>query len=420
MKYGRTVLIALILFPALIMAGEPEDEPARSVEELERHVRQLEKELWTWKHLVMNPGLSHWTDLDRDHSVDHRFRTRTATEEESAQMGLKPGEGLHVRGVSDLSSPYIVPTDEIPLRKRDLIARVLTPFGSWLPATETSIKYACLPHDTVKFEVFRKGEKLIVEVEANCDCSKGNQCEYASPIGSEFVLPERARMLENEMKAYRTVRDIGYAQSKFTRARCVDTDKDGQGENGTLAEMSGIVKCRKPGLGMPSKPGWGGPPGPYLPEHLGRTDDKGRVIHEGYYFVMYLPGKDRCYTDADLAKAEDPGPLVKPVVVYGFPVEPGVTGRSVFVGIGAYGRNFFLENKEGKWGGDVIPPPGLAFPGGADPSKGRTFPLRDGAKGGADEPWRRMQAYPWPRKIVTPHIPQALPEGFTEEKYKEL
>lgn len=100
------------------------------------------------------------------------------------------------------------------------------------------------------------------------------------------------RIAANEAAAISTLRTIGAAQEAFKAAVDIDTNCDGVGEYGYLAEMAGTVPMRVP-QGNPCVPAAGSSPlddlnPPLLRSRFG-VEMYGRVIHRGYVFQMWLP-----------------------------------------------------------------------------------------------------------------------------------
>ncbi|GEM_PF-3523356 len=221
-------------------------------------------------------------------------------------------------------------------------------------------------------------------------------------------LPEDARhaqmdLREREWEAYSTLRKITVAQKHYMRDLnpiAKDLDGDGLGEVCYLLELSGISELQRPGgfsgattLGAadwrlflandpqgkkiywkddPDKPSY------YFETHQGYEflvhNDNHSVVHRirsdgicernGYYFILYLPGKEKAVVgsgkvppgDASLADARE-----RRYCAYAWPKEIGKTGR----------RAFFSDRFEAVWacwnivhryeGLDNIPEPGAAF-----------------------------------------------------------
>lgn len=175
------------------------------------------------------------------------------------------------------------------------------------------------------------------------------------------------------------VKVFALLQQRFREAVYVDQDGDGRGENGLLGELAGARACR----------GGRWVQRPLIDRRLGRTDDKGRATFLGYYFILYLPGPGRAFTDANPVTGVAADRQEKEFVCYAFPMLPGRSGQKVFA-ITAAGRVMVLPNRDGRWGGSSIPPPGLAFQSGRDPSNPAAAVVRDGQKGGASERWEAL------------------------------
>ncbi len=145
-----------------------------------------------------------------------------------------------------------------------------------------------------------------------------------------------ARLSANEAAAISTLRSISSSQAHLQASSAIDTDGDGSGEFGYLAELCGAV---------PMRVNAGGAPGagaaidvldpPILPSQLGRVQN-GLVARSGYYFQMWLP--DATY--AGIPEEANGGCTAGPFpdsncgeiawCCYAWPMEAGSTGNRVF------------------------------------------------------------------------------------------
>jgi hypothetical protein len=168
---------------------------------------------------------------------------------------------------------------------------------------------------------------------------------------SAIAIPNvlQARMTANENAAISSLHAIHTAQVAFRGQASRDTDRDGDGEFGFLAEL----------LGMP-RPG--------EDRTLNRRRlvagtwqrHQGDYVRNGYYFRVYLPAEDgspigenagpvSCRrVDGDLAESI--------MVVTAWPISHGTTGRRAFV-LTASGR--IWECEDGEYGGRTAPPPDI-------------------------------------------------------------
>jgi len=147
----------------------------------------------------------------------------------------------------------------------------------------------------------------------------------------------------NETSAVDTLRAIAAAQERFKAGAHIDTDCDGEGEYGYLAEIAGSAVMRVPG-GFPCQPVAGAPPDDFLLRPLLRRPfglvRHSCVVYRGYLFEMWLPtGITAGHVGAAL---EDPNggkqaaPFPDPVqgarmwCCYAWPVAYDLTGRRAF------------------------------------------------------------------------------------------
>ena len=145
-----------------------------------------------------------------------------------------------------------------------------------------------------------------------------------------------ARLAANEAAAIATLRTISTAEAQFRSTSCVDTDGDGAGEHGYLAELAGVVPMRHCILGAPAA---GGPTDflmpSILPPAMGLVQG-GLVSRSGYYFQMWLP--DATYAGipempnggCTAAPFPDPNNGEVAWACYAWPMEAGGTGNRAF------------------------------------------------------------------------------------------
>ncbi|MCP3920756.1 MAG: hypothetical protein GY711_34955 [bacterium] len=149
-----------------------------------------------------------------------------------------------------------------------------------------------------------------------------------------------ARMSANESAAIATLRSIAAAQAMCQAAVLIDTNADGAGEYGYLAELAGAAPLRELGPTSPVVGNRKMNPA-MLASAFGvvRADSAGHgtVERSGYFYKVFLPdaqanGVAESITggatgvassiDAELAKAR--------WCAYAWPVENGRTGRRIF------------------------------------------------------------------------------------------
>lgn len=221
----------------------------------------------------------------------------------------------------------------------------------------------------------------------------------------------RLDMLDREREAYSIVRAFSVAQKAFQRditPTAVDLDGDGLGEFGFLLEIMGISWLRTP-AGKSRAPTanvrdwlwfraadpmgrlvyWHCPPD--KPKAYYETQDgyeflvhkeRHGVIHHlnrrgiarrnGYYFVMYLPGKEKARNAGGEVPDGDPSladAMERRWCAYAWPVEPGVTGRRAFFATG-FEQVWCCWNLVARYGGlERVPAPEAAFDkGGPNPA----------------------------------------------------
>lgn len=90
-------------------------------------------------------------------------------------------------------------------------------------------------------------------------------------------------VMRNDLGAWATLRSIGSAQSELREAKRIDTDRDGTGEFGYLAELSG--RAALPGGDRALST-------PYLGTAFRVVRPDGAVARAGYRFRVFLPAAD--------------------------------------------------------------------------------------------------------------------------------
>jgi hypothetical protein len=175
-----------------------------------------------------------------------------------------------------------------------------------------------------------------------------------------------------------TLKALSAGQEQFRTACVVDINGNGIGEYGLMDELSGASNCRGSGINVSTSP--------YIPT-IFKSDSLGRSSKSGYYYICYLPGKISSWSNAYPIIEGDPSKQEELYVMYAFPITYGRSGNRIFA-ISPSGTIMQLPNKKGKWGGVNVPPPGLAFKYGLDPSLGSGIFVESGDFGGAKEAWR--------------------------------
>ncbi len=177
----------------------------------------------------------------------------------------------------------------------------------------------------------------------------------------------RSKMSTNESSTIGTLKTLATAQIQFKGAGSVDTDNDGDGEFGFLAELAGTANCRTNGgtAGTKLLP-------PAISMGLGLIS-AGSVSKAGYEYRVYLP------TAAGLAifqnSVSTPNGLAADAafqelrwVCYAWPSVAGNTGNRVFA-VAESGEIMAAGNVTTKYDGKLTPaPPEAAIDAsGADP-----------------------------------------------------
>ena len=166
--------------------------------------------------------------------------------------------------------------------------------------------------------------------------------EVAPPVDPRAQLSDaesqaltEAEIRTNELLAVDTLRSLEAAQRQMQSMGEIDTDGDGAGEYGYLAEMAGAVELRAASgsLARAMSPA-------LLKPSLGAVDEHGTLEREGYYFAIYLPGPTVDDRTPGVAEAAGGGGRAGVAIdadnaevlwcAYAWPVEPDTTGRRAF------------------------------------------------------------------------------------------
>jgi hypothetical protein len=339
------------------------------------------------------------------------------TPEERREWAKMLVEGRTIAAwTSDLKST----SREVNLRAISVLVRIGRPSVPWL--VDRLQDGSDIERSNALFALGSLGEKARGAIPAMVDLMRNSpnvevravslismfKIQVSVPRGALPDL-EKAVIDASEDLAIGFIKVFAILQGRFREECYVDWDEDGRGENGLLGELAGSRECR----------GGRWVARPLLERRLGVTDSRGRAEYVGYYSILYLPGKDRAFSDAAPRAGEGVERQEKEFVLYAFPSVPGRSGNRVFA-ISSSGRVMYLPNRAGRWGGDKIPPPGLAFQSGRDPSSAAAVFVSDGQKGGASERWvalRRDKPTADKRLMVITLInlsPRAV-DGFLDE-----
>jgi hypothetical protein len=174
---------------------------------------------------------------------------------------------------------------------------------------------------------------------------------------------------------------IRAGQEQFKESKSVDEDGDKVGEYGLLSELAG--GCNFRGSEQSCKGS------PYIATILAPASN-GLAQRHGYYFIIYLAGTEKAFSRMKDAVKDNADRREGDYVAYAFPINIGRFPNRVFA-INSKGHIFIIQNEDNRWGGSNIPPPGLAYRDGKDPSVGSGEFVRDGDKGGADEAWHAVK-----------------------------
>ena len=166
-----------------------------------------------------------------------------------------------------------------------------------------------------------------------------------------------ARLSANEAAAISNLRAICSSQAHIQSSAAIDSDGDGSGEFGYLAELAGSVPLRVCVAGAPAAGGAADVLNPsILPVQLGAVQN-GLVARSGYYFQMWLPDGTYAGIPEEAGGGCSAGPFPDPncsEIVWGcyaWPIEAGSTGNRVFF-ISQEGDLLTYNNRQGVYTGD--------------------------------------------------------------------
>jgi len=112
-------------------------------------------------------------------------------------------------------------------------------------------------------------------------------------IIASIALPkfQSARLAANENVAIETLRTLSSAQAQIQASVAIDTDADGSGEYGYLAELAGTAPLRVSVAGAPAAGAVGVDElrPTVLSRFFGNVDPNGVVVRSGYCFAVWLP-----------------------------------------------------------------------------------------------------------------------------------
>jgi hypothetical protein len=179
----------------------------------------------------------------------------------------------------------------------------------------------------------------------------------------------------NEIAAWASLRNLISAQSQFQSTGRADENHNGEGEYGSLGELSGAVPVRG---GVVFDP-------PALPEAF-REITRGRVERNGYFYRIYLPRvgdgaalRERPEGGYD-AGAVDPGLAERVWCAYAWPKDARSGGRTFFVN-----QEGDIMATEGAYAGDREPSAHAAFDPGSSAITGK---VADHAQGQDGNVWK--------------------------------
>ena len=188
--------------------------------------------------------------------------------------------------------------------------------------------------------------------------------------------------MSNEVSSISTLRNVSSSEEQFRAACAVDEDRDGSGEFGTFAEMSGAEPPRGSGRVLNS---------PMLSGAFQSRTVGGEVKRGGYQFQLWLPARNgRFVTESARnidARVLDPAASEQRWRCYSWPSMYDHTGL----------RTFFIDERGDLWCTDDARYSGSGSgpaPGAADVRPGTLVPATvsaDATFTGADgNVWRRM------------------------------
>ncbi len=225
-----------------------------------------------------------------------------------------------------------------------------------LPAGRTRTR---LEGDAVLVGVPARGLGLVLEIEGltvpvpPADVTvEGQSVRIRAPRAAM----QQARLRRNESAAIATLKNISSAQAQCQASGVIDANKNGAGEYGMFAELSGRDGVR--GTDQKISP-------PVLSTAFSRVQG-GVVVRSGYCFRMFLPDQaavavaEHADGGADAA-AVDPAQAETMWCCYAWPVEPGVSGQRAFF-INQSGDVLAMPNQDNGYGGvDKGPAASSAF-----------------------------------------------------------
>ena len=145
-----------------------------------------------------------------------------------------------------------------------------------------------------------------------------------------------ARLAANEAATISTLRTISTAEAGFRSTGAVDSDGDGAGEFGYLAELAGTAPMRVSAGGAPASGGANDFLTPsILPSGMG-TIQNGLLARSGYYYQLWLPDVAYGGVPEEATGGCTAGPFPDPncsEIVWGcyaWPIEAGSSGTRVF------------------------------------------------------------------------------------------
>jgi type II secretory pathway pseudopilin PulG len=140
-----------------------------------------------------------------------------------------------------------------------------------------------------------------------------------------------ARLSANESAAIATMRNLLSCESQCQSSACIDTDGDGAGEFGFLAEVAGRAPLRNNQVGgvgaLALQP-------PLLSTAFGNVQNS-VVVRSGYLFQIFLPdsagaGVAEAATGGASGVSIDANNAEVEWCAYAWPSNSGITGRRVF------------------------------------------------------------------------------------------
>lgn len=151
-----------------------------------------------------------------------------------------------------------------------------------------------------------------------------------------------ARLSANESAAVSTLRSLTSAQAQLQSSAAIDTDADGGGEYGYLAELSGALPVRVSAGGAPAAGAAGtdelNPA--VLSAAFGNVNATSQVTRSGYVFQLFMPGPTAGGLVPGIAEDPNGGALLGPFpdpdngevmwCAYAWPMNAAQTGNRAF------------------------------------------------------------------------------------------